>query len=124
MTDNPKDKRRFERYAVRWKLRFTSQDSALSCDGRTADVSQTGLSFHSDIAIPRSVKAVISLLLPPGKQHPHGYELSADVRVIYSVLQGKSGFRIGLEFTRIEEKSAAILSKALANLQALSNEFT
>ena len=120
MTDDPRDKRRFERYAVRWKLRFASPE--LSCDGRTADISQNGLSFHSDIAIPHAAKARISLRLPPGKLHPYGHELSADVRVVYSVLQGKSGFRIGLEFTHIEEKSAATLSKTLAHLQAISNE--
>ncbi|MHB1099756.1 MAG: PilZ domain-containing protein [Burkholderiales bacterium] len=121
MTDNPKDKRRFERYAVRWKIRFSS--SELSCETRTADVSQSGASFHCDVALPSSIKSTVTLHLPPSSQHPKGHEMSMHARVIYCILQGKAGFRIGLQFTHIDDKNAAILAKKLEHLDAMNSEF-
>ena len=114
-----RDKRQQERYAVRWKIRFSSPE--VSCESRTADISQNGASFHSDIAIPHSLRATITLSLPPSDQHPKGRDLSMHARVVYCILQGKSGFRIGLEFTEMEVKTAEVLSKRLAQLQAMSN---
>lgn len=116
-----RDKRQYERYAARWRISFSSPE--ISCESRTADISQNGASFHSDVAIPNSVRATVTIFLPPSAQHPRGRDISMHARVVYCILQGKSGFRIGLEFTKIEEKTLEILSRKLMQLQAMNNEF-
>ena len=116
-----KDKRQYERYAVRWKIRFLSPE--FSCDSRTADLSQNGASFHSETAIPSKVKATITLSLPASELHPKGRDLSMHARVVYCILQGKEGFRIGLEFTHIDKKTSDILAKKLTHLQSANSAF-
>ncbi len=116
-----RDHRLSERFAVKWKIRFTSPEA--SCNSRTVDVSQSGASFHSEVAIPESIKATVTISLPPSSLFPKGQDISMHARVVYCILQGKAGFRIGLEFTHIEDKVANILTKKLMHLAAMNNEF-
>lgn len=116
-----RDLRQTERFAVKWKIRFLS--SEISCHARTADLSQNGASFHSDVAIPQSIKATITISLPPSSLFPKGQDISMHARVVYCILQGKDGFRIGMEFTHVDEKVSDILSKKLMHLAAMNNDF-
>jgi hypothetical protein len=116
-----KDLRLSERFAVKWKIRFLSPE--VSCNARTADVSQNGASFHSDVAIPQSIKATVTISLPPSGLFPKGQEISMHARVVYCILQGKDGFRIGMEFTHVDDKVADILSKKLKHLAEMNNDF-
>ena len=115
-----RDHRLSERFAVKWKIRFLSPE--VSCSSRTVDVSQAGASFHSEVAIPQSLKATVTISLPPSSLFPKGQDISMHVRVVYCILQGKSGFRIGLEFTHVDEKVADILTKKLTHIAMMNNE--
>ncbi len=106
-----KEKRRAARYSLRWRIHFASNGHSLS--GKTIDVSVSGVSFLSETAVSPSTNAQIRLFLPPSDIVPKGYRLSASAKVVYCILQGKAGFRVGMEFTAMDRKDSDLLSKCL-----------
>lgn len=107
--------REYDRHYAWWRMHFTAETLGLSCQGKTVEISMKGLSFHCDFHIPFATPAHVTVFIPPGDLYPNPYELNADVRAIYSVLQGESGFLIGLDFTDIHEDGATILKMMLAS---------
>ncbi len=96
-------------------MRFTSDSPGFSCVGKTVEVSMKGLSFHCDYDIPLSSTAKVTIYMPPCDFYPLPYEFNADARPVYSILQGESGFLIGLEFTDIHEDGATVMKIKLAS---------
>ncbi len=114
--------RDYDRHYAWWRVRFTSEDSKISCLGKTVEISMKGLSFHCDFHVPLSTKAKVTVYLPPCDRYPLPYELNADARAIYSILQGESGFLIGLDFTDIHEDGATVLKIKLASCPLVPGE--
>ncbi|HQT25621.1 MAG TPA: PilZ domain-containing protein [Burkholderiales bacterium] len=104
-----------ERHYAWWRMRFTSEAMGFSCPGKTVDISMKGMSFHCDFDIPLLSASRITIFIPPCDIYPLPYEFNADTRTVYSVLQGESGFLIGLEFTNIHEDGATVLKIKLAS---------
>lgn len=103
-----------ERHYAWWRMRFSSETPELSCPGKTVEISMKGLNFHCDFDIPLLSSCKVTIYLPPCDFYPQPYEFNADARAVYSVLQGESGFLIGLEFTDIHEDGATVLKIKLA----------
>lgn len=104
-----------DRHYAWWRLYFTSESLGISCIGKTVEISMKGLSFHCPSDIPLSSKAKVTVYIPPCDFYPIPYEFNADARSVYSILQGESGFLIGLEFTNIHEDGATVLKIKLAS---------
>ena len=107
--------REYDRHYAWWRMRFTSDTLGYSCIGRTVEVSMKGLSFHCDYDIPLSTNGKVTVFMPPCDYYPQPYEFNADTKSIYSILQGESGFLIGLEFTDIHEDGATVMKIKLAS---------
>lgn len=112
--------RNYDRHYAWWRMRLASRDLGVSCLGKTVEMSMKGLSFHCDIDIPIATQAHVTVYIPPCDLYPHAYELNADARSVYSVLQGESGFLIGLDFTDIHEDGATVLKIKLASCPLFS----
>ncbi len=104
-----------EHHYAWWRMRFTSEAMGFSCLGRTVEISMQGVSFHSDFDIPLLSASRVTIFIPPGDGYPQPYQFDADTRAVSSVLQGESGFLIGLEFTDIHADGATVLKIKLTS---------
>ena len=83
-------------------------------NGKTQDISLTGVSFVSryNISCPRS--ATVCLLISPGDEFHPPVIFEAESKILSSVLSPQQGgFRLGMEFTRIVGEGKQILQKLL-----------
>ncbi len=114
--------RQYDRHYAWWKVEFTPERDSSTWLGKTVEVSMKGASFHCATHVATSSRGKIHLFLPPNDLHPSPYELKAEVRVIYSILQGEAGFLTGVDFVDIHEDGATILKITLASCPLVPGE--
>lgn len=106
--------RRSERFVVSWPSRILLPDGRILA-ARTKDVSEGGVGFELDEALP--VGTQISMELSPwvaGKQQV----IRAKCAVTYNmILAGNSGFSHGVKFTAIPNEYAETLKSVLKSLK-------
>ncbi|ODS24670.1 hypothetical protein AB835_01990 [Candidatus Endobugula sertula] len=107
-TENTKNDRKSKRYRVGWASRVMLPDRRIVA-ARTKDVSEGGIAFELDEAIP--LGAHVNIELNPWHEGVQ-YAIRAKVVITYNmIMSGDSGFSHGLKFTFIPSEQLQQLKK-------------
>lgn len=89
--------------------------------GKTLDVSASGASIVTDCNLANLQPVTVCLLIHPGDQINPPVIVEARSRIVFSIFSGRQGgFRISVEFVKIEGDGAKILQKMMAASPAMS----
>ena len=96
------DARGSARVNAHWRARvLISPESFI--EGRTANVSEGGVSLLLDRRFPDGASLTVALAVPDTTDRTRLNPLTAQVRVIFNVASGDL-FRLGLQFTQISDE--------------------
>ena len=83
--------------------------------GKTQDISTSGVSIVTDYNLASPHPITVCLLIHPGDQMNPPVVFEAQSKIVSSVLsRQQGGFRIGIEFRKIEGDGAQVLHRFLA----------
>lgn len=113
------DRRQEERFPV--KVRFDFQGHAfhgktVAFQGRTDDLSKSGLSFFCQFNLSAK-KCSMDLHLPSRMNGEPPFVATVDAKVVYSVLSGEKGFKVGVEFKKFHGDAKTLVVRELAFCQ-------
>lgn len=115
------ENRRTQRHARRLRAVIICDENGKSAKthGRTHDISTSGVSVISDYNLLSSHPITLCLLISPGDQIHPPVIFEAKSKIVSSVLsRQQGGFRIGIEFLKIQGDGAQVLHRFLAGSPA------
>lgn len=117
MEDHRKSQRHVKR--LRAVILYEENGKPAKIHGKTQDISTSGVSIITDYNLMSTHLITVCLLIHPGDPVNPPVVFEAQSKIASSVLsRQQGGFRIGIEFRKIEGDGAQILHKFLAGSPA------
>lgn len=110
------DNRKNSRVSIRWRSAIVTEENGrqVTTQGRTHDISITGVSVVSERNMPLLLSVTVYLLVHPGDQKHPQLIVEAQGKIMNSVFSSQQGgFRLGIHFIKFAGDSKQLLLKHL-----------